>query len=554
MICLQQTKEKRKKRYLDLPMLVLGMLIAIEFVVLCLYQPIKSNDFSIAPCQKMENEFEVSWADTTIQTTLSCMIENPNKDTIFIKTVLHKNELGEGDSILFRSRQCGAKVYLDDELIYDSGDAYNYPFLLGYGAFWRSLRIGDDYDGKTLTLELTPLYNLQAVSGYIPDIYFGTQSSFMIMLFQNGFWYLTLTVILITIGVFLLVYGITQIYRKRAYQIFFLGLFSVDTGLWMLMETHILEMFVKNNAILIYITLSAYGMMPVLLVRFLLSYDEFKRKIYLQVLYLIGSVLNIVQLLLAMTGICSQFQSQGLNRVYLGLTVVGLLMALISARSAEKGKRKLYGGILVLAVSTVLELLNFLFIDKTSSGKILILGICLFIVKSGIDLIREAKAAQKTDLEQAILAKMAYTDGMTHLGNRYAYDREKTRLEESGNTPILILIADMNGLKRANDRHGHLYGDQIICKTAEVLSESFQNVGKCFRIGGDEFCVLAENTDRTLFDECVHKMEEKAMELHKTVDGYGIAYGIAEGAAEEIEDIFHVADNLMYARKKEKRA
>ena len=207
-----------------------------------------------------------------------------------------------------------------------------------------------------------------------------------------------------------------------------------------------------------------------------------------------------------------------------------------------------------MAVSTVLELLNFLFIDKTSSGKILILGICLFIIKSGIDLIREAKAAQKTDLEQAILAKMAYTDGMTNLGNRYAYDREKTRLEESGNTPILILIADMNGLKRANDRHGHLYGDQIICKTAEVLSESFQNVGKCFRIGGDEFCVLAENTDRTLFDECVHKMEEKALELHKTVDDYGISFGIAEGAAEEIEDIFHVADNLMYARKKEKRA
>lgn len=373
----------------------------------------------------------------------------------------------------------------------------------------------------------------------------------MIMLFKNGFWYLVLTVFLTAIGIALLFYGAVLIHKKRAYQMFFLGLFSVDTGLWMFMETHILEMFLKNNSILICLTLSTYGMMPVLLVRFLLSYDEFKDKIYLRVLYLIGSVLNIVQILLAMAGICSQFETQGLNRIYLGLMIAGLLMALSSVRSAEKGKRKLYSGIVVLAVSTVLELLYFLLIDKKSSGRILILGICLFIAKSGVDLIREARATQKTDMEQELLMKMAYTDGMTHLGNRYAYDQEKNRLEEKADTHVTILIADMNGLKLANDRHGHLYGDQIICRTAEILSESFQDIGRCFRIGGDEFCVLAENTERSIFEKGIRRMEAKVSSLKDNIEGYGIAYGVAEGAAREIEDIFHIADNLMYSRKKD---
>ena len=321
----------------------------------------------------------------------------------------------------------------------------------------------------------------------------------------------------------------------------------------MLIETHILEIFVKNIPVVIYLSYLTYGMMPVLLVRFLLSYDEFKSKIYLQFLYLGGILLNLFQLLLAMTGICSAFESQGFNRIYLGLTIIGLLMALISARSAKKEKRNIYQEILILVLSAILELAYFLLIDKKNSGRILIIGICLFIVKSGVDLICEVKEIQKMDIEREVLMKMAYTDGLTHLGNRFAYEKEKNRLEEKENTHITILIADMNGLKRANDSHGHAYGDQIICKTAEILLDSFQNVGKCFRIGGDEFCVLAENTDRTVFEKSVRNLEDKVSVLHTAITDYGIAIGVAEGSSGEIEDIFHVADNLMYSRKKEQK-
>ena len=155
---MRQEREKDRNKYLDWFMRALCVLVVIEFIVLYLYEPMKSNDFSIVQCQKMEDKFEVSWGNQSIHTTLSSMIDNPDMDPIYIRTVLHKDELGGGDSILFRSRQSGARVYLDDELVYDSGDAYNYPFLLGYGSFWRSLKIGDDYDGKTLTIELEPLY------------------------------------------------------------------------------------------------------------------------------------------------------------------------------------------------------------------------------------------------------------------------------------------------------------------------------------------------------------------------------------------------------------
>ena len=80
---------------------------------------------------------------------------------------------------------------------------------------------------------------------------------------------------------------------------------------------------------------------------------------------------------------------------------------------------------------------------------------------------------------------------------------------------------------------------------------SFRDIGKCFRIGGDEFCVLSEDVERVVFETRLKKMEEKASSMQKDIEGYGIATGVAEGTSRDIEDIFHIADNLMYSRKKE---
>lgn len=547
---LAQLMRKDRNKYLDWFLRFLAVIVIIGIIVMCLYGPVNYNGFSIAKCQKLENIFQVSWGKQKIDTTLSCMIENPDMNTISAKTILHKNELGEGDSILFRSRQSGAMVYLDDELIYDSGEPFDYPFLLGYGSFWRSLKLGDDYDGKTLTIELKPEYAMQAVSGYLPDIYFGTQPALMLMILRKVSLYLIPTLFLIILGILLLIYSLPLIHKKGGGQFFFLALFSIDTGLWMLIETHIMEMFVRNISIVIYLSYFTYGMMPVLLVRFLLSYEEFKRKIYLQLLYLGGILLNIVQLLWSMTGICSEFESQGLNRIYLGMTVVGLLLLLATVRAVEKEKRRLYSGIFILIVSTILELGYFLLVNKKNSGRILLIGICLFVVKSGIDLTRGVKEIQKMGIEKEILMKMAYTDAMTQLGNRFAYDQEKNKLEELGNVHIIILVVDVNGLKKANDSYGHSYGDQIISKTGEILQTSFQNLGKCFRIGGDEFCVLAEDVERADFETGIRFMEKRTSELKTDIDGYGISFGVAEGISRDIEDIFHIADNLMYSRKR----
>lgn len=547
-----RSTEERKRKYLNYSMLLFVIIAMIGAVIACLFAPATYDGFQMEPCHKIENSFEVTWGSQQIKTTLSNTINNPNMETIYMTTVLQKEKLGNGDSILIRNRQSRIKVYLDDELLFDSGERFLKPFLLGYGSYWKSILVGNNYGGKTLKIEIHPEYKMNAVSGYLPNIYFGTQSSFMSFILKNTYWYLFLTLALIAVGIYEIIYGIFVFHKDKANGLLFLGLFSVDTGIWLLIECHVLEIFMDNMQVITYLSYVAYGMMPVLLLRFLLSYEEFKDKIYLNLICFSGVLLNFIQLILAWAEICTPFESQWLNRGYLGLTIIGMLAILFSVRRCEKGKRReLYGGILILVVSMILEQGYFVSISKETSGRILVIGLCLFIFKSGVDfLIRETRKQQRIDMEKEILMEMAYTDGMTHLGNRFAYEKEKNKLENQPDTKVMILIADMNGLKQANDNHGHMYGDQIICKTAEILESSFENVGKSFRIGGDEFCVLSVNKDRLVFEECIKNMEANVKVLSSTIKGYGIALGFAEGKADDIDEIFHTADNLMYANKK----
>ncbi len=94
------------------------------------------------------------------------------------------------------------------------------------------------------------------------------------MILENAIWSLIPSLILLMIGLYYIINGLFAIHRKKAGQMLFLGLFAVDTGLWMLIECHILELFMSNMLLCIYLSYLTYGLMPVLLIRYLLSYEE----------------------------------------------------------------------------------------------------------------------------------------------------------------------------------------------------------------------------------------------------------------------------------------
>lgn len=54
----------------------------------------------------------------------------------------------------------------------------------------------------------------------------------------------------------------------------------------------------------------------------------------------------------------------------------------------------------------------------------------------------------------------------------------------------MVVTFDLNNLKNCNDNYGHRVGDAYIINAARIIENTFERYGKCYRIGGDEFCCI----------------------------------------------------------------
>jgi diguanylate cyclase (GGDEF)-like protein len=161
----------------------------------------------------------------------------------------------------------------------------------------------------------------------------------------------------------------------------------------------------------------------------------------------------------------------------------------------------------------------------------------------------EALAAENAALAAAARHE-ALTDALTHLGNRRALIAALDEaIADVESAPLALALFDLDGFKHYNDTFGHQAGDALLARLAARLVERLHGRGDAYRMGGDEFCVLA----RTDGDEAESLARTGAEALSEAGDGYsiGCSYGLALAPADasSAEDALRIADQRMYARK-----
>jgi PAS domain S-box-containing protein/diguanylate cyclase (GGDEF)-like protein len=151
------------------------------------------------------------------------------------------------------------------------------------------------------------------------------------------------------------------------------------------------------------------------------------------------------------------------------------------------------------------------------------------------------------------LTRLAENDSLTDLGNRRKLmsDLEQTLETGAAADPRLLIIFDLDGFKRYNDSFGHPAGDALLARLASKLATAARPHGQAYRLGGDEFCVLAgpPASDAETYLNTV------ATALHE--DGEGFSVSSSFGAAflpEEAADpssALGLADQRLYAHKQQ---
>lgn len=165
------------------------------------------------------------------------------------------------------------------------------------------------------------------------------------------------------------------------------------------------------------------------------------------------------------------------------------------------------------------------------------------------------------------LAALAYTDPLTGLANRRAFNERLERLMADGAAagPLVLLVCDVDGLKGINDRLGHTTGDQAIVRVARALQAATAQVqplpacgrspasglpsALAGRIGGDEFCVLLEGYDV----EVACGVAEQANRALSKMGGphVSLSCGIATSdGLTRMQELFHLADTAQFTAKR----
>jgi len=167
-----------------------------------------------------------------------------------------------------------------------------------------------------------------------------------------------------------------------------------------------------------------------------------------------------------------------------------------------------------------------------------------------------AHAALRRQKEYAEL--LARTDALTGLANRRAFDEAAEQEVQRAlryNTPLALVMTDLDHFKAINDRHGHHVGDQVLQHFARTLSASVRNIDLVGRWGGEEFAILMPGTDLEEAAQAAERMrlavENAEPPLGDQACAYTASFGVAAFRADTptMVSLLGRADAALYRAK-----
>ena len=171
-------------------------------------------------------------------------------------------------------------------------------------------------------------------------------------------------------------------------------------------------------------------------------------------------------------------------------------------------------------------------------------------------LLIQARAREELAADRDRFAREAHTDPLTGLANRSAWD-ELLELHSSRqdryHRPISVVSADLDDLKKVNDREGHPAGDAMITAAAEVLKSNTRAGDVVARVGGDEFLVLLTEADEKGAQRYLRRVRSAIRRADPVGKRSALRMSVGAATARKDESLAETvtrADRAMYVSKK----
>lgn len=467
-------------------------------------------------------------------------------------------------SLVWRTKDVSVRLVADGDVLYETQMPQSRFYSKSPGNLWNTCDIMPEYSGKVLEMQVTYAYDTSAVT--VDHIYMGKEADIITSLITGKTGALLISIFMILAGLFMIFMNfIPRLNIKKGNGIFYLGLNTLFSGIWSLLETNVVQFFVSDARLLQMVgnIVMMVSVLPLLL--YLDSEYRILKNRFLQLLCCLDIVFLIVCGIGQLTGLTDLHDMLRISLPFVGIFYMVLMVTVVKhfVQAVRRGEKNLMVslqmlGIASLWVITIFEVARFAHTDSMDRAVAIRPGMLVFVLLFAISSELNAFQLMQNGMQYDLIRNLAYHDGLTNLGNRTSYLEQLNKYDEIHIKKLGMVFLDVNNLKTVNDNLGREEGDKLLKLAAEVIASTFGKYGNSYRIGGDEFCVFLEE-ERP--EEIYRKAKEEFYEAVSQVNSaqyYPFELQIAHGFAQcenanklRLKEMVDQADTLMYINKEQ---
>jgi len=448
-------------------------------------------------------------------------------------------------------------VYLDNKLIYDFLDN-NYDTYSNKGDETILLiKLPDNYQNKELRLE-TNMRSNSSLSYIMTTPLISNEVSIIYHLLLSQSYNLLIIFLLFTFAFIILATSLIATYKKvsQSHYLFFLGIFSLLSAIYSLSGTNILKLFVTNNYLRNVFAFIPLSLIPLSLCIMISEHTKTKYRKGLNVAIHLLFLNFIIQSLLTYLHIFDFRFMLPASHITILICIIILVYTLIrSWNDQTKSSRIFVFCIFPIIIGALIDIIIYYRNISYYWGIFFQTGVLFFITMQFFYVINAFWDNYILSIQSNMYKKMAFTDSLTNLNNRAAFEIKIKKIDNNLNSysSIWCFSIDVNNLKDINDNLGHKYGDYLIINCATIIKNTFGDLGFCYRIGGDEFIVLLCNLSHSEIQNLITKLYYM-IDQHNSNSGIKISLAMGYDAFDNNQDttlssLISRSDKLMYNNK-----
>ncbi|MEG1560435.1 MAG: GGDEF domain-containing protein [Clostridia bacterium] len=449
-------------------------------------------------------------------------------------------------SLILQANHTFMTILLDEKTIY-----HVEPQPYSLGNYFTHIPLPQKASGAQLEIIVAvPANGMTRIS--MPDLVIANEAVFLKQQIMRDLPSLLLNALILFSGLILLFLGLMTRKSIDPYRMLLRGFLALNCGLYFMCETYCIVYLAPVARMVYLVDILSFAMLaPTLAALLGWELTDWRGKL-LKLIAGVGMAAALAQLMVfLLTGI----ELRRLLPVTHSIQIVGILaviVCIVYGLICKKSNRGLYFGGLI-ALCGAVDLVAFFCEVGEKNVFFAKIGLLAYLFHQMYQFVLLLMQHSAEEARESYYKALAMQDPLSNCYSRAAFELDRSAW--TGGVVRTAFFLDLNNLKATNDRYGHGAGDQLIRAFGDVLNRTFFSVGKCYRVGGDEFWVFCDDLPPGQPAKMMRAMQRATEEYNQgstlpTKLTYAVGVCDTEETQGDLNRVIELADARMYENKR----